>query len=237
VPLRDLLRLDPDAAQPVITEINALTKAEQTLFLCVDGNETPGWQEEKEFLKALGERGDAVVVVEPRGVGKQRPKLTVRNRDYADPLVGVEENIAYNAFLVGKSLLGMRVADVLAALTKLTAKMKSRRIVLCGRRDAALVACFAAAVEAKIDRVAAEEMWLSFLPLFAAEGRPINAASLLPGLLRNFGDLPDVLAQIAPRRVLMAAGIGESPRAQPSIHLTKEAFTKDVKGFSDWLRE
>ena len=30
----------------------------------------------------------------------------------------MEENIAYNAFLVGKSLLGMRVADVLAAVRR-----------------------------------------------------------------------------------------------------------------------
>ena len=32
---------------------------------------------------------------------------------YADPLSGVEENIAYNAFLVGKSLLGLRVSYAL----------------------------------------------------------------------------------------------------------------------------
>src|SRR5262249_57939849 len=129
---------------------------------------------------------------------------------------GVEENIGYNAFLAGKSLLGMRVADVLAAVTQLTAKTKSRRVVLCGRRDAALVACFAAAIEAKVDQVAAEEMWLSFLPLFAAEGRPINAASILPGLLRNFGDVTEVLAAVAPRKVLVAAGIREAARASAS---------------------
>jgi len=42
--------------------------------------------------------------------------------DYADPLCGVEENLAYNAFLVGKSLLGMRVTDVLAAIKKTVAR-------------------------------------------------------------------------------------------------------------------
>ena len=38
-------------------------------------------------------------------------------------------------------------------------------------------------------------MLLSFRPLFSAEGTPINAASILPGLLRDFGDVADVLAR------------------------------------------
>jgi cephalosporin-C deacetylase-like acetyl esterase len=236
-PLRELLRLDPDAADPAVTEVKALSKAEQTLIVCVNGNETKDWQDEKEVMRALAERGDAVAVVEPRGVGKQRPALSVKNRDYADPLYGVEENIAYNAFLVGKSLLGMRVADVLAAVQQLTAKTKPRRVVLCGRRDAALVACFAAAVEPKVDQVAAEELWLSFRPLFAAEGRPINAASILPGLLRNFGDMTDVLAAVAPRKVLVAAGIGEAARALPSVQTEKGKFTTEVRSLTDWLRD
>jgi pimeloyl-ACP methyl ester carboxylesterase len=236
-PLRDLLRLDPDAAAPAVVEVKALARAGQTLFLCVNGNGARDWQEEKALLAALTDRGDAVAVVDPRGVGRQRPKLSVKGRDYADPLAGVEENVAYNAFLVCQSLLGMRVADVLAALAKLTAKTKPRRVVLLGRRDGALVACFAAAVEPKVGAVAAEELPLSFLPLFAAEGRPVNAASLLPGLLRDFGDVADVLAEIAPRRVLVAAGVGEPGRSIPSLRTTKEAFSKDARVLTDWLRE
>src|SRR5262249_22555225 len=133
----------------------------------------------------------------------------VRGRDYADPISGVEENIAYNAFLAGKSLLGMRVADVLAAVQQINEKLKPRQLVLLARRDAALVASLAAAIEPKIERVAVEEMLASYKPLFSAQGHPINAASILPDLLRSFGDIPDVLAQIAPRRVLLADGLGE----------------------------
>jgi len=126
---------------------------------------------------------------------------------------------------------------VLAAVKQLTAKTKPRRVVLCGRRDAALVACFAAAVEPKVDQVAAEELWLSFRPLFAAEGRPINAASILPSLLRNFGDMTDVLAAVAPRKVLVAAGIGEAARALPSVQIEKGKFTTEVRSLTDWLRD
>jgi dienelactone hydrolase len=234
--LRDLLRLDPESAAPSVTEITAVSRAGQTLVVCVNGNESRDWQEEKDFLRALAGRGDAVAVVEPRGVGRGRPKLSVRGHDYADPLCGVEENVAYNAFLVGKSLLGMRVADVLAALPQLT-RAKPRRLILCGRRDAALVACLAAAVEPNVGGVATEELLLSFLPLFAAEGRPINAASILPGLLRDFGDVTDVLAELAPRPVLVAAGMGTASRAVRSVQAVEGKFTTDARPLTGWLRE
>jgi hypothetical protein len=176
-------------------------------------------------------------VVDPRGVGGRRPALAVKGRDYADPLAGVEENVAYNAFLVGKSLVGMRVADVLAAVRELTAKGKPRHVVLCGRRDAAWVACLAAAVEPSVSGVAAEELLLSFLPLFAAEGRPVNAASILPNLLRDFGDVADVLAQIAPRPVLLAAGAGGKAPAARTVRSTDGRFTKDPRLLTDWFGE
>ncbi len=141
--------------------------------------------------------------------GRCRPEIFAQARNYADPLSGVEENIAYNAFLVGKSLPGMRVADVLKAFRNGSRRQgKPRRVIVYGRRDAALVACLAAAVDPMIDQVACEEMVLSFRSLFSAEGFPINAASILPGLLQKFGDVADVLAQVAPRKVLVASGAG-----------------------------
>jgi len=84
--------------------------------------------------------------------------------------------------------------------------------------------------------VATEEMLQSYLPLFAAEGYPINAASILPGLIRDFGDLPDVLAVIGPRRVLVAAGIGgEAPRL-PFVRVAEGRFTRDPRLLIDWIR-
>ncbi|HEY7426381.1 MAG TPA: hypothetical protein VH682_19265, partial [Gemmataceae bacterium] len=165
-----------------------------------------------------------------------RPNLTVRGRDYADPLDGVEENIAYNAFLVGKSLLGMRVADVLKAAAKVRADTKAARLVLCGRRDAALVVCFAAAVDPTIQAVAVEQMPLSYWPLFEAEGQAINAASILPRMLRDFGDLAAVLNAIAPRKVLAAAATGKPDQPVANLDQTDKRFTADAGVLIDWLK-
>ena len=195
--LAELLRLDPKESDYRSVEITSGNSPDHTLILCINGNEGSPWQEETLLLQALRERGHAVFVIDPRGVGTLRPKLSVRGHDYADPLTGVEENLAYNAFLVGKSLIGMRVTDVQAALKKLTAQSNPSRIVLCGRRDAALVACLTAAIEPSVTHVAMEWMPLTYRRYFDPIGRPINAASVIPFLLRDYGDIGDVLTAIA----------------------------------------
>jgi dienelactone hydrolase len=234
VPLRELLRLDPDLAAPQITEIAAGSSLNQTTVLCINGNDMKDWRDEAKFLDGLVRRGFAVAVVDPRGVGRSRSKLSVPGHDYADPLVGVEENIAYNAFLVGKSLLGMRVTDVLAAVQLIRDHRKGRRVVLCARGDAALTACFAASVEPTIEKVATEDMLLSFRSIFDTAGSPVNAASILPGLLQRIGDIPQVLAEIAPRRILIAASVGEF-RNNPAVRAVPGRFSQDPQILTDWI--
>ncbi len=148
----------------------------------------------------------------------------------------MEENIAYNAFLVGKSLLGMRVTDILAAVQKVKSATNAQAIIVCGRRDAALTAALAAAVDPSIDRIAIEEILPSFSSLFAAHGRAINAASILPDLLRRFGDIAEVLREIGSRKVLIA-GSPELPDHGHSVTLAAGRFTQDAKLLTDWLKQ
>ena len=177
VSLKELLRLDPSQADFRLTEIPG-GKGNSTRIVCINGIDSPDWREEKGFLDALAAKGFEVAILDPRGVGKLRVPLEVKGHGYGDPLVGVEENIAYNAFLVGKSLLGMRVTDLLAGLARF--KTKATRTVVCARRDAALVACLAAAIDPRIQAVAVEEMLPTYRPFFQADAPPINAASILP---------------------------------------------------------
>jgi hypothetical protein len=234
IPLRRLLNLDTDRADPQVTRVSPGSGQSATAVLCVNGNEARDWRDETKFLDDLARRGLAVQVVDPRGVGERRPKLEILGRRYADPLVGVEENIAYNAFLIGKSLLGMRVTDVVVAVRNIFDQAKPRRVVVCARRDAALTACFAAAVEPAIELVATEDMILSFRALFSPNAAPINAASILPNLLRRFGDINDVLAEIAPRRILVAAGVGTALPSVRHISAVAERFSENPQVLTDW---
>lgn len=237
VALKDLLGVDPELADCHLTRTDAVAAPGQPHVLCVNGNEAPEWRTEAGFVAALGKAGVGMTVVDPRGVGKLRPAgLIVKGHSYTDPRCGVEENIAYNAFLVGKNLLGMRVADVLKAVAEVRAGAKPTRLVVCGRKDAALVACFAAAVDPTVDAVAVEDVPLSYWPLFEAEGNAINAASILPRLLRDFGDISAVLAAVAPRKVLAAAPVGKPDRSVANLDRTDKRFTADPAVLLDWLK-
>jgi pimeloyl-ACP methyl ester carboxylesterase len=208
-----------------------------TTILCINGSESRNWRDETSFFDGLAQPGFAVAVVDPRGVAQRRPKFEILGRGYVDPLVGVEENIAYNAFLVGKSLLGMRVTDVVFAVRKMLDQAKPKRVVLCARADAALIACFAAALEPAIELVATEGMILSFRSLFSANAAPINAASILPDLVRRYGDIAEVVGEIAPRRVLVAAGVGTALSGARNVSAVPDRFSQNPRILTDWIRD
>jgi len=205
-PLQELLRRDRSLEMVERQAIYGNERTADTLLLFVSGNESSDWREHASALKGLAAPNRYIAILEPRGVGSQRPRRQVKGHDHADPLVGVEENVAYNAFLSGQSLLGMRVADVVHAIKWHVSDVKSRRIVLVGRRDSALVAVLAAAIDPSITHVAVEELLPSFRSLFNANPTPINAASIVPGILKHFGDVPDILSSINPRPVLTLKG-------------------------------
>ncbi|MCE9533890.1 MAG: hypothetical protein K8T89_22595, partial [Planctomycetes bacterium] len=189
----------------------------------------------KEIARVFDQANASIFVLDPRGVGTLRPKNQVKGHEYMDALCGVEENIAYNAFLVGRSLFGMRVADVLSAIMNLRTDLKPAKVAVIGRRDAGLVAAFAAALDPTIDRVAVEEMPLSYWPLFEVEAEPFNAASIVPNLLRDFGDIPDVLAVIAPRKVFTAGSKGKLPRKVENVVEHPNLFNLEPNGLLKWV--
>lgn len=232
---RELLRASPDGIDFRLAEESAGSRDGSPLILLVNGNEAPDWRHERGLLGALTGRGHAVQILDTRGVGSLRVALGAAGDRYADPLSGVEENLAYNAFLVGESLLSMRVADVLAAVASLAKAPGGRPVVLCGRRDSAMVALLAAALEPRIGRVAVEDAMLSLLPLFEAGGTAINAASILPGMFRDFGDIPDVIAGLAPREVFAAAPRGDLGRRLSTVRVVEEPFTANPARLLDWL--
>lgn len=237
VAVKDLLALDPDSAAFHLTKTEATGKPGRPHVVCVNGVEGAEWQKEAAFVAALGKAGVGVTVIDPRGVGKLRPAgLEVKGHAHADPLCGVEENLAYNAFLLGRNLLGMRVADVLKAVAEVKADTKAERVVLCGRKDSALAACLTAVVDPAITAVAVEDMLLSYWPLFEADGKAINAASILPRILRDFGDVSAVLLAIAPRKVLAASATGKPDHEVANLTQTEKRFSADAGVLLDWLK-
>jgi hypothetical protein len=79
-------------------------------------------------------------------------------------------------------------------------------------------------------------MPLTYRRCFNSVGRPINAASVLPNLLRDYGDLDQVLADIAPRKMLIAAGLGDFSRNVPTLKRADQLLTENPAVLTDWLK-
>jgi hypothetical protein len=84
--------------------------------------------------------------------------------------------------------------------------------------------------------MAMEQMPLTYRWYFDPVGRPINAASIVPCMLRDYGDIDQVLAAIAPRKMLSAAGLGKPARRLPTLRQIKGLFSENSVVLTDWLK-
>ncbi len=166
------------------------------------------------WVPRLLDRACAVAIVDttgngPEGLRTARPGDTVAAleeiityRDDRGPFV-TDFEVTSALLMLGRSLLGERVADLCGAIALLAARPDAPPTIRClGIGQGGLVAILAAALEPRIEAVATWRSLLSFASLIVEE--PAFSASTFPfGILRHF-DLPDVLAALAPRPVTVA---------------------------------
>ena len=140
--------------------------------------------------------GGALVAVLP---ARPSPPGT---EEIKSPLLGNHYLLSSRALLVGRTLVGLRVDDVLRAADWLLARPDAdgTNVSLYGTGPMGVVALHAAALDSRISRVVVEN---SLVTWRAIVDQPLhrNAAEVVvPGVLRKY-DLADLVASIAPRPV------------------------------------
>lgn len=108
--------------------------------------------------------------------------------------------ISMRAMLVGKTLPGMQVGDLLRVFDYLASRgdVDALRIMVMSKGSANVVALFAAALEPRIRQVACEGGPVSYMDIVRNRFHDDIAGIVVPGILKDF-DLPDAAAAIAPR--------------------------------------
>lgn len=144
-------------------------------------------------LEQLARKGWTVLAVQQRGAdGAEEIK---------SPLVGDQNLLALRALLVGKTLLGLRVDDAIAA-TDWLATQVAGPITLMGVGASGPVALHAAVLDPRIAAVRLENSPLSYQ---LAATRPLQRELppiTVPGVLTSY-DLPDLMRAIAPRPITL----------------------------------
>ncbi|MEX2263149.1 MAG: acetylxylan esterase [Bryobacteraceae bacterium] len=155
-------------------------------------------------MEELVRQGELVVSIDVRGIGATRPP-------HAPPgsrpgpfgfLFDVETAMAYLAWFANRSLLGMRVQDVVRAvdytLSRKDADTGGVRVI--GKGAGALWTLFAAALDPRIRSVVCERGLVSYQALTQTDRYLHGASGFIRDVLLRF-DLPQVAALLADREL------------------------------------
>jgi cephalosporin-C deacetylase-like acetyl esterase len=140
-----------------------------------------------------------------------------------------DHNTAEWGLWIGRPLLGQWVADVRQYLNTLPApddKSAPREIMVIGEGPAGLVALCAAATDKRITKVAAVGTLASYVSDEPYVGQRLG--TLAPGILRDVGDVPHLAALAAPKRVVIAGGVGGNGKPLTAEQL-REAYRPAVR--------
>jgi hypothetical protein len=118
-----------------------------------------------------------------------------------------DHNSAEWGLWIGRPLLGQWTFDVrrlLDAIEKVDGKLPAD-VAVIGEGPAGLVALCAAATDERITKVAAVGTLASYISEEPYVGQRLGV--MAPGILRDVGDVADLAALAAPRRVVIAGGV------------------------------
>ena len=154
------------------------------------------------FALALCRRGFVVLAPEVLGFG--------RRRDAEDVAAGPGQSSCYNAALwgmmLGRPLLGRRVADTMRAVDYLATRpeVDAARIGIMGISGGGTVALFTSALDARLRAIALSGYLSTFRDSILAIQHCL--CNYVPGLLAE-AEMYDVAALLAPRPLVVEAGI------------------------------
>ncbi len=205
---------------------------------------------EGELCQALAGRGFIVCAADVRGIGDLSPQVSAGAPGYAISH-DKEEDYAWSSLILGRPLAGQRVTDILAlagALREMTGASRPMAIAALGALT--VPAVFSAAVDPSIASLYLAGGLASFRSIVDEVDYEHPFANFVPQLLAHT-DLPEIVAALAPRRVLIAGPIdgrgatiaGENARdiyraALAHGHLTiGETARWSDQALADWLAQ
>ena len=199
VPALVLVPRDGPTQKPAVLYVNAAGKS-------VDSD-----------MEALARAGHVVMAPDPRGIGESRPHSSAGGYS---PLWQTFQR----ALLVGKTLAGMQVEDLLAAFDYLASRedVDPERVAVLGKGNGWVLGLFVAVLEPRVEKLAIEGTVLSYREIVSAKLHENLTGIIVPGVLEDF-DLPDLAASLASRRLWIV-----DPRSATgsllSIELAREEY-------------
>ncbi|WP_397571510.1 acetylxylan esterase [Schlesneria sp. T3-172] len=191
------------------------------IVLDLDGGLERAWS--GDLATRLRDGGWAVVTPELRATGQ-----------FADPRDKIghapDHNTAEWSIWIGRPLLGQWVWDVRRTLDAIAERDGSlpHDVLITGQGTAGLVALCAAALDQRITRVTAVDSLGSYVTDQPYRG--LRMGLMVPGILRDFGDVGEIAALVAPRPVTIQGGVSGGGQPLDTARLTA-AYSSTRKVF------
>jgi len=155
------------------------------------------------LCEALASEGRIACAADLRAIGDLRPEAGRGSPGHTIPHAS-EEEYAWASLILGRPLLGQRVADILALVGALNSR---GRIAIAASGRLTIPALFAAALSTDIGNVYLSGGLVSFRGVVESEHYKQPLAGLIPDVLAH-ADLPQLAGSIAPRTVHLAGATG-----------------------------
>ncbi len=187
-----------------------------------------------EEVGRLARAGNIVLVL-------QLPPDVKDSEGTKSPLLGPFYVATLRAFLVGKTLVGMRVDDVLRAVSWLSVRddVDGARLSAQGTGPMGIVLLHAAVLEPRIQSITLDRTLLSYRNAIEEPVTRDLAQSVIPGVLLHY-DLDDLVMAIAPRTVVITEPKNAAGEAADADAVQKQyawVFATDKKQhMADQLR-
>jgi hypothetical protein len=166
-------------------------------------------------IEARVKAGEAVALIEPRGMGETAPGVPDARRPQ---FFGTDEKEAFLALHLARPLLGQRVYDVLQTLRALQPPEGPIAFRLIGVGAGGPIALHAAALDDRIAEVEIEGSLVSWSAVARGTISRDGLAGVVPGVLESY-DLPDLAALIAPRPLTIRAALDPAGTPVPQAVL------------------
>jgi cephalosporin-C deacetylase-like acetyl esterase len=159
----------------------------------LDPSREPSRTDEIRSLRALADAGTAVLVIAPR----PSPPGT---EEIKSPLLGPFYLTTLRAEVVDRTLLGLRVDDVISAVNFMTHGTTTDPAQISARASGhlGLVLLHAAVLDDRLKHVSVDHVLKSYKDLIATPIPDGAAEDILPGVVRRY-DIPDLLEMLGTR--------------------------------------
>lgn len=199
---------EPDIVVTGITIRSSDSELDQTSSpqIVLLENGTDDVDDRWQVLTELVDEHGLVFVFDPRGVGGVKPRrVNVPGRPNSGTYYGhygTEFKLSYDAVMLGESLFGMRVFDVLRAHEFLTTHVleNSGEIGLVGEGVGSLYSLYAAAAESEIRSLTLVDPKPSFVDMASTKDYDIDYRLFVHGMIGTC-DLPQVLPALSDREI------------------------------------